>query len=160
VTPALSFLFGDAAPAAIPVSDVWGLISVLLPSVLAFLAAMGSWLNRQQLAEQKGKVEELHLVLNSRLTELIAAMVAKARAEGADAERAKQEVAAARIATETAAAASAQLAGQVAAQAVAVAAALATPTPIRPLQALPPAPPGFEPDTRASGSRFPGSDDG
>jgi hypothetical protein len=120
-------LFADAQPlqSAIPVSNIWGLIGVLLPSILALLAALTSWSNRINIAKAAVKAEELHIAVNSRLTQLLEATVAASRAMGVEAERDKSEVTASQVASQVAALVAAQFAAQAATAAATQAAALA-----------------------------------
>jgi len=65
----------------------WAQVAVIVaPMVLSFLsaslAAILAYLSRQQVALNTGKITELHLAVNSRLTALLEATRASARAEG------------------------------------------------------------------------------
>jgi hypothetical protein len=69
-----------------PVTHGWQMLLVALPSVLAFLtscvAAFLGFKNQKRIAKTSGQVQELHLVVNSRLDALVEATRRSAHAEG------------------------------------------------------------------------------
>jgi hypothetical protein len=127
LVPALLLLAATPTPAppTIPVADIWAVVAVLLPSLLALFAAITSWINRVNIITNTGKVEALHLIVNSRLTQLLIATAAESRSAGADGERSKQESLAAELASRVAALVAAQISAQAATAAATSAAALA-----------------------------------
>ena len=60
-------------------------------AVAALFAATMSWNNRGTIKETKASVQEVHILLNSRLTELLEVTGALKKAEGVTQERKRQE---------------------------------------------------------------------
>jgi hypothetical protein len=64
----------------------WQTLIIVLPSILAFLtaslAAVLAYLASRGSARNAGKIDELHILLNSRLDALVKATQLAARAEG------------------------------------------------------------------------------
>jgi len=69
-----------------PVTNGWQMLLVALPSILAFLtsciAAFLGFKNQKNITVTTGKVQELHLIVNSRLDALVEATRKLAHAEG------------------------------------------------------------------------------